>query len=58
MLGWHTKPASNLGPLSARQRNAIRMAFRWRADSGSILRAYWVEISVLLIYLCHDYAKL
>ena len=34
-------PASNLVPLSARQWNAIRMAFRWRADSGTILHAYW-----------------
>ena len=37
----YTQPASNLGPLSARQRNAIRMAFRWRADGGPILHAYW-----------------
>ena len=36
------QPASNLGPLSARQRNVLRMAFRWRADSGPILCAYWV----------------
>ena len=27
-----TKPAFNVGPSSARQRNAISMAFRWRAD--------------------------
>ena len=26
--------ANKCGPPSARQRNAIRMAFRWRADSG------------------------
>ena len=38
------QPASNLGPLSARQRTAIRMAVRWRADSGPILRAYWVQV--------------
>ena len=36
-----SQPASNLPPLLARQRNAIRMAFRWRADSSPILRAYW-----------------
>ena len=30
------QPASNLGPLSAEQLNAIWMAFRCRADSGSI----------------------
>ena len=29
------------GPLSVRQRNAILMAFRWRADSGLLLKAYW-----------------
>ena len=29
-----TKPAFDFGPLSARQRNAIEMAFRWRADDG------------------------
>ena len=32
-----TKPAFNVGPLSARQRNAILMADRWRADDGPIL---------------------
>ena len=30
------KPCNNVnGPLSARQRNATRMAFRWRADSDT-----------------------
>ena len=29
-----TKPAFNVGPSSARQRDAILMAFRWRADDG------------------------
>ena len=29
-----TKPAFNVGPSSARQRNAIKMTFRWRADVG------------------------
>ena len=28
-----TQLAFNIGPLSARQRNAIRMAFRWRVDT-------------------------
>ena len=28
-------------PLSVRQRNAIQMAFRWRAESGPRLNAYW-----------------
>ena len=31
-----TKPAFNVGPSSARQRNAILMAFRWRADGGPL----------------------
>ena len=35
------QPAPNLGPLWARQRNAFRMVFFWRAGSGPILRAYW-----------------
>ena len=29
-----THPALNLGPLLARQQNAIEMAFCWWADSG------------------------
>ena len=29
-----TKPACNVGPSSARQRNAIEMAFHWRAVDG------------------------
>ena len=32
------------GPLSARQRNAIRMAFRWRADNGLLQYAHRVAI--------------
>ena len=32
-----TKPAFNVGPSLARQRNAIEMVFRWRADDGPIL---------------------
>ena len=35
------QPAPNLGPLWARQQNAFRMVFFWRAESGPILRAYW-----------------
>ena len=34
------QPAPNLGPLWARQRNAFRVVFFWRAESGPILRAY------------------
>ena len=32
-----TKPALNVGPLLARQRNAIKMAFRWRVNDGLFL---------------------
>ena len=31
------KPVFNVGPSSARQRNAIKMTFRWRADNGPII---------------------
>ena len=34
--GSETKPTFNVGPSSARQRNAIGMAFRWRADDGPL----------------------
>ena len=30
------------GPLSARQRNAIKMAFRWRADVCPTLNLAWL----------------
>ena len=42
------QPAPNLRPLSARQRNAFRMVFFWRADSGPILRAYWELVNQFL----------
>ena len=32
-----TKPAFHVGPSSAHQRNAIKMAFRWRANDGPLL---------------------
>ena len=32
------------GPLSARQRNVIEMAFRWRADDGPTLNAGLVAL--------------
>ena len=35
------QPAFSVGPPSARQRNAIQMAFRWRADGGPHLNVYW-----------------
>ena len=32
-----TEPAFNFGLSSARQRNAIQMVFRWRADDGPLI---------------------
>ena len=32
-----TMPAFYVGPTSARQRNAIKMAFRWRANDGPLI---------------------
>ena len=32
-----TKPAFNVGSSSTHQRNAIKIAFRWRADDGPLL---------------------
>ena len=37
-----TKPAFNFGQLSARQRNAIKMALRWRADD--LFKQYFIQI--------------
>ena len=31
-----TKPALTVGPPSVRQRNAMKMAFRWPADNGPL----------------------
>ena len=39
-----TKPAFNVGPSSARQRNAISMAFRWRADDGPFIAVFGSSI--------------
>ena len=35
-----TKPAFNVWPPSARQRNAILMAFRWWADDGRFIAVF------------------
>ena len=35
------QPAPNLRPLWARQQNAFRVVFFWRAERSRILRAYW-----------------
>ena len=35
---------ASTGPSSARQRNAIEMAFRWRADDGPSLIAGFVSL--------------
>ena len=37
--GMEDRNATKSGPSSARQRNAIEMAFRWRADNGPPLNA-------------------
>ena len=39
----NSRPSKHIkkGPLSARQRNAIRMAFRWWADSVPRLNVDW-----------------
>ena len=39
-----TKPAFNVWPLHARQRNANSMAFRWRVDEGPIKAVYGSSI--------------
>ena len=39
-----SQSASNVGPHSVRQRNAIPLAFRWRAESGPLLHAYWANV--------------
>ena len=36
-----TKPVFNVGPSSARQRNAIKMSFRWRANDDPLIVAFW-----------------
>ena len=35
-----TNVASSVGSSSARQRNAIQMAFRWRANYGALLMVF------------------
>ena len=39
-----TKPAINVGPPSACQRNAISMAFRWRVDDGPFIAVFGSSI--------------
>ena len=43
-IGRATTPqkARKIGPISAHQQNAIRMAFRWRVESGPRSDADWV----------------
>ena len=43
-----TKPAFNVGPSSVRQRNAISMAFRLRADDGPLIAVFGSSIPHLL----------
>ena len=37
-----TRPTFNVGPSSTRQRSAISMAFRWRADDCPFLSGIWI----------------
>ena len=44
-MGWREdRNSTENGPSSARQRNAIEMAFRWRADNGPPLNAGLVAL--------------
>ena len=36
-------------PQSVRQRNAIQMALRWRADGGPHLDVYWMKVLFWLL---------
>ena len=40
-----TKPEFNVGPSLVRQRNAIYMAFRWRADVGPLIVVFRSSLS-------------
>ena len=46
-----TKPSFNVGPSSARQRNAILMAFHWRSDIGPLLVVFGSTLPSLIIKL-------
>ena len=47
-MGWREdRNATKSGPSSARQQNAIEMAFRWRADNGPQLNAGLVALYFL-----------
>ena len=43
------QPACSIGPPTASQRNAIRMAFRWRADDGLLLGVYEIQTKSRLL---------
>ena len=44
-MGWRgDRNATYRGPTSARQRNAIEMVLRWRADNGPPLNASLVAL--------------
>ena len=48
-MGWREdRNATKSGPSSARQRNAIEMAFRWHADNGPPLNAGLVALLFLV----------
>ena len=46
-MGWRDQNATKSGTLSASHRNAIPMAFRWRADNGPPLNAGLVALRFL-----------
>ena len=50
-----TKPEFNVGPLSARQRNAILMAFRWRPDDGPLILAFEFSLPHTLKKRCQSW---
>ena len=52
---WNRKisqPAYRIGPLSAHQRNATLMTFRWWADSGPLLYDDWDEPCHKRVSIC------
>ena len=46
-----TRPNYSFGPLSVRKRNAIGMTFRWWADNGPLLYAYWFDFRRVVFVL-------
>ena len=51
------KPAFNVGPSSARQRNAILMAFCWQANDDPVKMVFGIWIISLTKKNCHNPAR-